>query len=159
MDSLKSNLLEKLEDCLLNFQKEPTQVYIYIYIRNVRTTQQLPFYFWRKIYKVWPIRRTQFTILLPTSLPINYLIPSCITFSGFNWWYFKDIPCLSHNISWFRKAPHWTCTGFVLKVSWFHILCKQTIIRFWTMNNQVLSEFVVVLGLAPTIPLPRKITW
>lgn len=28
VDNLKSNLLEKLEDCLLNLQNEPTQVYI-----------------------------------------------------------------------------------------------------------------------------------
>ena len=30
VDNLKSNLLEKLEDCLLNLQNESTQVYIYI---------------------------------------------------------------------------------------------------------------------------------
>ena len=41
VDSLKSNLLEKLEDCLLNFQNKPTHVYM----RNIRTNKQLTFYF------------------------------------------------------------------------------------------------------------------
>lgn len=41
VDNLKSNLLEKLEDCLLNFQNEPTQVCMCLY-QNI-TTEQFPF--------------------------------------------------------------------------------------------------------------------